>query len=655
MYEPDFRYLELLSKNFPTVDETLTEIINLEAILNLPKITEHFVSDLHGEYESFEHVLRNGSGNVKIKIHDLFNNRLTKKERNTLATLVYYPEEKIPIILKDYETEEEIQDWYKITLLRLIELTASVGSKSTRSKVRKSLPKEFAYVIEELLSRDERYIDKEDYYNEIVASIIELDYADEFIEAICYLIQNLVVEHVHVIGDIYDRGPSPEKIIDRLKKHQSADVQWGNHDIVWIGAACGSAACIANVLRIATRYDNLETIEDSYGISLRHLIAFVESIYQYEGSRGFFPKVDQEINTYPHELEQLGLIQRAISVIQLKLEGQIIKRNPGFGMEDRLLLDKIDYDKNEITIDGKTYPLINTYFPTIDPNDPYKLTEEEEAVMDRLVHSFTHSELLQDDVSFLFNKGSMYLVYNDNVLFHGCIPLDEDGNFLYVNINGQEYGGKSLLDRFDETVRKGFFNRQSKHNTKNLDVIWYLWCGAMSPLFGKNAMKTFESYYIADKETHVEEKNPYYHLREREDIAVKILEEFNIDPKIGHVINGHTPVKERKGENPVKANGRLLVIDGSYSPAYQDTTGLGGYTLLSSSHGMNLCVHEPFTSKEDAINNETDIVSTRRVVDYERERIKIKDTDIGKDLKQESYDLKCLLRAYRSGKIKEKS
>lgn len=655
MHEPEQRYLNLLSKSFPTIDETLTEIINLEAILNLPKGTEHFVSDLHGEYESFEHVLRNGSGNVKIKIHELFNNRLTKKEMNTLATLVYYPEEKMKLILSELETEEDVKDWYRITLLRLIELTASAGSKSTRSSVRDALPKEFAYVIEELLSRDGRYIDREDYYNEIIASIIDLEVADEFIIAICYLIQTLIVDHVHVLGDIYDRGPSPEKIIERLKNHHSCDIQWGNHDILWIGAASGSPACIANVLRIATRYDNLETIEDSYGISLRQLIAFVESTYNYQEVSGFFPKVgDGTEDKYPHELEQLGLIQQAISIIQFKLEGQIIKRNPGFNMEDRLLLNYINYETNEITLDGNVYPLSNAVFPTIDPEDPYKLSEDEESVMDRLVYSFTHSELLQDDIAFLINKGSMYLVYNDNLLYHGCIPMDEEGNFIYVNIDGQEYVGKSLLDKFDEIVRKGFFNKESKYHLKYLDQIWYLWCGENSPLFGKKAMRTFESYYIDDAETHVEEKNSYYYLREREDIAVKILKEFDVNPKLGHIINGHTPVKEKKGENPVKANGKMIVIDGGYSPAYQDTTGLGGYTLLYNSHGMQLCVHQPFTSKEDAINNETDILSTRRIVDVEKERAKIKDTDTGKELMQESYELKYLLKAYRSGKIKGK-
>lgn len=656
MHEPDLRYLELLSRSFPTIDETLTEIINLEAILNLPKGTEHFVSDLHGEYESFEHVLRNGSGNVKIKIHEIFHNRLTNKEMNTLATLVYYPEEKMYIILKGYTNEEDIKDWYRVTLSRLIELTASAGSKYSRSKVRKALPKDFEYVIEELLSRDENYIDKSDYYNEIISSIIELDSADDFIVELCYLIQQLIVDHVHVLGDIYDRGPAPEKIIERLKSHHSADIQWGNHDILWFGAACGSAACIANVLRIATRYDQLETIEDAYGISLRQLIVFVETTYGDNNSKGFYPKVDEDTHgTYPHELQQLGLVQQAISIIQFKLEGQIIKRNPDFQMQDRLLLDKIDYDKNEITIDGKTYPLNDSFFPTIDPKDPYKLSKEEESIMERLVNSFIHSELLQDDIAFLINNGGMYLVYNDNLLYHGCIPMDEEGEFLTLEIDGSQYRGKSLLDRFDTVIRKGFFKREHEGDPKYLDLIWYLWCGRVSPLFGKKAMKTFERYYIDDKSTHEEDKTSYYHLREMEDIAKKILEEFGANPKIGHIINGHTPVKEAKGESPVKANGRLFVIDGGYSPAYQDTTGLGGYTLLYNSHGMKLCAHQPFTSKEDAIYNETDIFSTRRVVDIERERAKIKDTDNGKKLMQESYDLKCLLKAYRSGKIKEKS
>ncbi|NLJ89718.1 MAG: fructose-1,6-bisphosphatase [Clostridiales bacterium] len=655
MQKPDLRYLELLSKNFPTIDATLTEIINLEAILNLPKGTEHFLSDLHGEFEAFEHVLRNGSGNLKIKIQEIFNNRLTNREMNTLATLVYYPEEKMKMIIEGLDSEEEIKDWYRITISRLIELTASAGSKYTRSKVRKALPKEFAYVIEELLSRDGKYIDKTDYYNEIITSIVDLDCADDLIIAICHLIQQLIVDHIHILGDIYDRGPCPEKIIGRLKKHHSVDVQWGNHDILWFGAASGSPACIANVLRIASRYDNLETIEDSYGISLRQLIAFVESTYGGVSNKNFYPKVDETvIDTYPHELEQLGRVQQAMAIIQFKLEGQIIKRNPDFNMKHRLLLDKIDFDRYEITIDGKTYPLNDKNFPTIDPRDPYKLSKEETDVMERLVHAFTNSKHLQDDAAFLINNGGMYLKYNENLLFHGCIPMDKDGNFMSFHLEGQEYKGKALFDKFDEIIRNGFFEREKKSHFIYLDLIWYLWCGEKSPLFGKKAMKTFERYYIDDKESHIEEKNAYYHLREDEDIAIKILKEFGINPETGHIINGHTPVKERKGENPVKANGRLIVIDGGYSPTYQDTTGLGGYTLLYNSYGLKLCVHEPFTSKEDAINNETDIVSTRRVVDLELERAKIKDTDKGKKLMQESYELKCLLKAYRSGKIKEK-
>lgn len=655
MKEPNLRYLELLSRSFPTIDETLTEIINLEAILNLPKGTEHFVSDLHGEIEAFEHVLRNGSGNVKIKIQDIFNNRLTNREMNTLATLVYYPEEKMRMIIEDLDNEEDIKDWYRITLSRLIELTASAGSKYTRSKVRKALPREYAYVIEELLSRDGKYIDKADYYNEIISSILDLDCAEDFIIAICYLIQQLIVDHVHVLGDIYDRGPSPEKIIDRLKKHHSVDIQWGNHDILWFGAASGSPACVANVLRIASRYDNLETIEDSYGISLRQLIAFVEATYGGTTNKHFYPRVAETVtDSFPHELQQLGLVQQAISTIQFKIEGQIIKRNPAFNIDHRLLLDKIDFDKYEITIGDKTYPLNDTFFPTIDPDDPYKLTKEEEDVIDRLVHAFMNSKPLQDDVAFLINNGGMYLKYNENLLYHGCIPMDKKGEFLSIKIDGKEYKGKSLLDKFDEVIRNGFFGRDKEGHSFYLDLIWYLWCGEMSPLFGKKAMKTFERYYINDKDAHVEEKNAYYYLREGEDVAIKILKEFGLNPQIGHIINGHTPVKERKGENPIKANGRLIVIDGGYSPAYQDTTGLGGYTLLYNSYGLKLCAHEPFTSKEDAINNETDIFSTRRVVDVELERAKIKDTDKGKKLMQESHDLKCLLKAYRSGKIKEK-
>lgn len=650
------KYIRMLSKSFPDIASTTTEIINLEAILNLPKGTEHFVSDLHGEYEAFQHVLRNGSGNVKEKIKEIFYGRLTEKEMDTLATIIYYPRDKVSLILDHLETEEEKAEFYSVTLSRLIELCVFAASKYTRSKVRKALPEEFAYIIEELLSRDDKFLNKDDYYNEITASIVGLDRARDFIIAVSYLIQRLVVDHLHVLGDIYDRGPYPEKIVDRLREHHSLDIQWGNHDILWMGAASGSKACIANVIRISARYDNLETVEDAYGISLRHLLTFASNTYPKVQNSTFKPKQDlsKEIEFYEDEDEQLASIQQAMAIIQFKLEGEIIRRNPDFEMEHRLLLDKIDYENKTIEIEGETYALNQFEFPTIDPEDPYKLSPDEEDVVERLVYSFRQSERLKEHVRFLVNKGNMYSVYNDNILFHGCVPMHSDGTLMSAELKGEKYSGKDLLDIFDEAVRQGFINRKNADNEKYLDLIWYLWCGPVSPLFGKKKMTTFERYYIEDETTHEEYKNAYYELREEESIVMELLEEFGVPSDTGHLINGHTPVKERTGEDPIKANGKMLVIDGGYSKAYQGTTGLGGYTLLYNSYGLQLVAHQPFTSREDAIVNESDIVSTRRVVDRELERKKVAETDVGRKLKDQIDVLKELLECYRDGTIAER-
>lgn len=652
---PTNKYLKMLSKSFPDIASTTTEIINLEAILNLPKGTEHFVSDLHGEYEAFQHVLRNGSGNVKEKIKEIFYGRLSTKEMNTLATIIYYPKDKVKLILDDFETEEEVEDFYRVTLSRLIELCVFAASKYTRSKVRKALPKEFSYIIEELLSKDDKFLNKDDYYNEIISSIILLDRAQDFIEAISYLIQRLVVDHLHVLGDIYDRGPSADKIVDRLMNHHSLDIQWGNHDILWMGAVSGSKACIANVLRISARYDNLETVEDAYGISLRHLLTFAEITYPNLVNSKFISKNDpSKTEYYDDEANQMSKIQQAIAIIQFKLEAEIIQRHPEFEMDHRLLFDKIDYENHTIELNGQLYSLHDVDFPTVDPDNPYKLTDEEEAVMDRLVYSFMNSDRLKEHVRFLINKGSMYSIYNDNLLFHGCVPLNEDGSLMSAKLDGKEYSGKSLLDKFDNAVRQGFFNRRKQDNEANLDLIWYLWCGPVSPLFGKRQMTTFERYYIDDKATHEEYKNAYYELRENEETVLSILEEFGVDIEKGHIINGHTPVEEKDGEDPIKANGRLMVIDGGFSKAYQDTTGLGGYTLLYNSYGLQLVAHQPFTSREDTILNESDIASTRRVVDRELERKKVEETDVGRKLTEQIKVLKELLNAYREGTISER-
>ena len=650
------KYLRLLAKEYPTAAKTVTEIINLEAIMNLPKATEHFISDLHGEYDAVQHVLRNGSGNVKEKIREIFQGRLSTREMNQLATIVYYPEDKIDMIVDSLESEEEINEFYSLTLLRITELCAFTVSKYTRSKVRKAIPADYAYIIEELLFKDTIMTNKEDYYEKIIKTVISLDRAPELIAAISHVIQRLVVDHLHVVGDIYDRGPFPDKIIDTFMDGHELDIQWGNHDVLWMGAASGSAACMANVIRICARYNNLEIIEDAYGISLRPLITFAEMVYKEDRYEPFMPKIntEDESKIFPEEIRQIAKMNQAISIIQFKLEGEIIKRHPEFDMADRMVLDFINYETGTVKLDGKEYPMLCDYFPTVDPADPYRLTEEERLVVERLMTGFLNSERLQKHVQFLFSKGSMYLSYNDNLLFHGCVPLNPDGSFMELPIANVKYSGKALLDKYEEVLRKGYLNREGKkHNVRILDLIWYLWEGKASSLFGKDKMTTFERLYVAEKETHIEKKNLYYEQRDNVELSHKILKEFGLDPNKGHIINGHTPVKEKIGENPLKADGKLIVIDGGFSKAYQNTTGLAGYTLLYNSFGMQLVSHQPFTSRQDAIENEKDIVSTRRIVDKELERKTVRQTDVGKKLTQQVTDLHQLLRAYKSGEIVE--
>lgn len=651
MQADQFKYLRLLSRNYPTIASTATEIINLEAILNLPKGTEHFLSDLHGEYEAFEQVIRNGSGVVKRKIHDVFGNRLTDAEINSLATLIYYPEQKLDLVT---ETTENLDLWYRSTLFQLIELCVHVSSKYTRSKVRKAMPADFEYILQELLHENHLVMDKSLYYQEIITSIIALDRAAEFIGALARLIQRLVVDHLHIVGDVYDRGPYPDKIMDSLMRYHSIDFQWGNHDMLWMGAASGSRVCLANVLRISSRYLNLDIIEDSYGISIRPLALFAEANYGEDPCTAFLPQKTAITEQSTTEINQIARMHKAIAVIQFKLEGEIIARHTEFEMEHRLLLDMIDYEAGTVTIKGKTYPLKDHHFPTIDPANPYALTPEEHELIDKLVSSFKNCEKLQRHVSFLYAKGSMVLTYNSNLLYHGCIPLNEDGSFMEMTLKGQKYAGRALLEQFEQIAREGYFRTSGTPEKKYaLDIVWYLWTGAASSLFGKSEMTTFERYFVEDKETHVEKKNAYYKLRNEEKICHQILAEFDLDSS-GHIINGHTPVKEGKGESPIKAGGKMLVIDGGFSPAYQKTTGLAGYTLLYNSFGLQLVSHQPFTSTEDAIQQESDILSTRQVIETETERKLVRDTDIGKDLLHQIDELKCLLGAYRQGLIKER-
>ena len=646
----ELKYLEILSERFPTVQSVCTEIINLEAILNLPKGTEHFLSDLHGEYESFLHILKNASGVIKTKIDDIFKNDMTQSERRRFATLIYYPKEKLELIKKE---TANLDEFYRITLFRLIKICKVVGSKYSRSKVRKAIPKDYQYIINELLHSSQDTFDKESYYDKIIDSIISLGRADAFIITISYLIQQLAVDHMHIIGDIYDRGPGPDIIIDELMKYHSIDIEWGNHDIIWMGAAAGSEACIFNVIRICARYNNLDILEEGYGINIRTITEFAMEEYGDKDSIIFKPKNVDEKNS---QFDQIIMekTQQAAAIIQFKLEGAIIKKHPEYEMDDRLLLDKINYEKGKIHINGKTYDLVEDYFPTINPNNPYELSVKEKDVVKKLVKSFKNSEKLQRHIQFLYSKGNIYKVFNDNLLIHGCVPMDSAGEFVKVNINGKELKGKEYLDYVEKIARQGYFEPEGSEKRENgKDFLWYLWCGKNSPIFCKDKMKTFERYYLNDKETWEEIKNPFYNFENDENISIKVLEEFGIDSTKGHIICGHIPVKFKAGESPIKANGKLFIIDGGLSKAYQRTTGIAGYTLRYSSYGLTLVAHEPFTSRENAIINETDLHSERQIVE-KVERKLIKDTDKGKELKDQIADLEKLLEAYKNGSISEK-
>lgn len=637
----DTKYLDLLAEKYDCEEKVVTEIINLEAILNLPKGTEHFVSDLHGEYQAFQHVLRNGSGNVKGKIKDLFESEWSEKEIDEFATLVYYPEEKLQLIKNAAENVQSLNQWYTKTIERMIKLISFASSKYTRSKVRKALPEQFVYIVEELLYKTDELTNKKQYYTIIVQRIISLGQADKLIVGLAYTTQRLVVDHLHVVGDIYDRGPEPDKIMDTLINYHSVDIQWGNHDVLWLGAFAGSKVCLANLIRICARYDNLDIIEDMYGINLRPLLNLAEKYY--DDNRVFRPKQNaSEEHIFDDEQLQITKIHQAIAMIQFKLEIPIIKRHPDFNMSSRLLLEKIDYDREILTLNGKTYALRNTCFATINPNQPDQLLEEEAQVMNKLLFSIQHSEKLTRHMNFLMRKGSLYLKYNGNLLIHGCIPLNEDGTMKKMVINKKPYAGKGLLDIFEHYLRYGFAHPEVTDDLAT-DMIWYLWTGENSSLFGKKEMTTFERYFIMDKATHIEQKNPYYQLREDEEICRKILKEFHLNPDQGHIINGHTPVEEINGENPIKAHGKMIVIDGGFSKAYQSKTGIAGYTLLYNSYGMQLVAHKRFTSKEDVLLNGTDVLSVNRLVDRELERKKVLETNIGKKLLQQISVLNHLL------------
>lgn len=648
MKKEELRYLERLGELYPTIGKASTEIINLQSILNLPKGTEHFLSDLHGEYDAFSHVLRNGSGAVRKKIDDVFGHTLSTRDKRSLATLIYYPKEKMEIVRK---TERDMENWYKITLYRLIEVCKTTASKYTRSKVRKALPADYAYVIEELITEKAEVLDKEAYYDSIVDTIIEIGRAENFITALAELIQRLVVDRLHILGDIYDRGPGAHFIMDRLMTYHSLDIQWGNHDVVWMGASVGQKACIATVIRNSLRYGNLDILEDGYGINMMPLATFSMEAYRDDPCVGFEMK-----NAANGLEEELGRkMHKAIAILQFKLEGQLIARNPEFHMEDRCFLHRIDPSKGTVTLaDGKTYPLLDTSFPTVDWKNPYALTEKEAEVMDRLDSAFRNCEKLQNHMRLLLDKGGLYKVYNGNLLFHGSVPLNEDGTLKEVQIYGETYKGKELYDALEAYVRRAFYSVDMGEQERGRDILWYIWAGPNSPLFGKDKLSTFERYYIADKETHKEKKNAYYRLLENEAVVDSLLEEFGLDTKEGHIINGHVPVHQSEGESPVKCGGKVIVIDGGFSKAYRKVTGIAGYTLIYNSYGLILSAHQPFTTAEAAVREENDIVSNQVAVRYTMQRRLVGDTDTGAALKERIRELRQLLEAYRKGVIKEK-
>lgn len=643
------RYLECLAERYPTIGKAAAEIINLQSVLNLPKGTEHFLSDIHGEYEAFAHVLRNGSGAVRKKIDDVFGHTLGTREKSALATLIYYPRERAAMARK--EDPDDIENWYKVTLYRLIDLCKTVASKYTRSKVRKALPTEYAYVIEELISEKREVLDKEAYYESIVQTIIELQQSEDFIVAMAELIQRLVVDHLHIIGDIYDRGPGPHFIMDRLCAYHSLDIQWGNHDILWMGAAAGHEACIANVIRICLRYGNLDILENGYGINLLPLASFAMAIYGNDPCASFKLKAQEGLNMGETELAMR--MQKAITIIQLKLEGQLIQREPSFAMEDRLLLDKICYETGTISLDGKEYKLLDSHFPTIDPSAPYRLTEQEAEVVDRLRSAFQGCGKLQRHTDLLLGSGALYTVYNGNLLYHGCVPMTQDGELREVPLYGRRYKGRALYDALERYVRGAFVSLEETERARGRDIMWYLWNGKDSPLYGRSKMATFERYFIAEKETHREEKDPYYTVLEQEDVASRILADFGLTGEGCHIINGHVPVHQKAGESPVKCGGKVLVIDGGFSRAYQKETGIAGYTLIYNSYGLTLTAHEPFSSTAAAVLEEKDIITRRVAVEKTSRRMQVGDTDQGTKIKARIADLKELIAAYRDGTITE--
>ncbi|MDY3711182.1 MAG: fructose-1,6-bisphosphatase [Agathobaculum sp.] len=645
------KYLRLLAREYPNVRAASSEIIHLQAILSLPKGTEHFMSDLHGEAEAFVHILNNASGAVREKVDIVLRDSLPADECARMATLIYYPEEKLEELA---EAAPNRAEWYRITLSRLIDICRLCASKYTRAKVRRALPRWNGDIINELLNKNNDIFNKRAYFDTVIASIVETDRAEDFIISMCNLIKRLVVDHLHIVGDIFDRGPRADIIMDMLMEHHSVDIQWGNHDVLWMGAATGSRTCIATVLSNSITYNNLEMIETGYGISLRPLSLFADEVYRNSDVTCFMPKAGTEGSDTPLDRTRAARMHKAIAIIQFKLEGQTIQRNPSFHMDDRLLLDKVDYEAGTVQLPSGVYPLRDCDFPTIDPADPYTLTPEETELMAQLKRSFLRSEKLQRHIRFLYSKGGLYKCFNGNLLFHGCVPMDENGEFLKFSFGGKELSGKALMDWCETVAREGYYARERTDERQfGKDFLWFLWCGRHSPSFGRDHIATFERRLVEDKSTWVEPKNAYYTYYNEDEVCVRILREFGLEGDHCHIVNGHVPVKTKDGESPLKAGGRLIVIDGGFSRAYQSTTGIAGYTLVYDSWGIHITAHEPFPGKRTAIEDNKDILSTSMAFDRSESRIRISETDNGKVLQQTINDLKDLLSAFRRGEIKE--
>ena len=650
---PDMRLLQLLSQTFPNSESASTEIINLEAILSLPKGTEHFVADIHGEHEAFLHILRNASGNIKRKVYDLFDGTLPKEEMRDLCTLIYYPEKRLEMI--EESTDEDLSAFYARTLLQLIQVCRSVSSKYTRSKVRKALPSQFAYIIEELLHESPNDEDKDVYVQRIVETIVQIGQARNFIIAICNVIHRLSIDRLHILGDIFDRGPGAHIIMDYLLTRENFDLQWGNHDALWMGAAAGCDACIAIVLRLSLRFANMATLEEGYGINLLPLATFAMETYADDPCTQFQPLgAPADIKNDEKNLRLIAQMHKAISVIQFKLEGQLVRHHPEWNIDRRGTLENIDLANSTYRFEGQDYPLLDTFFPTLDKDDPYRLTPEEEELMKRLHHSFRISEKLQKHIRCLFRHGSMYAVCNSNLLYHASVPLNADGSLRQVMLDGKAYCGRELMQQIEIKMRTAFqHDTPREQRLEARDFFWYLWCGPDSPLFDKSRMTTFERYFLADPATHHEEKGAYYQLRENPEVCTRILDSFGVEGETRHIINGHVPVHASQGENPIKADGMLMVIDGGFAKAYHHTTGIAGYTLVYHSRGFQLIQHEPFTSTQEAVANGTDIKSSTQIVEMMGRRIRVRDTDKGRQLQEQIKELRQLLHAYRHGLIKE--